>query len=72
MNNDFKKLYEMQEELIAELTNAIDIHSKTIEALQTENKLLTQENQHLREQNRLLTEVCEEQQGWVKKFLQID
>ena len=69
MNDDYKSLYEAQESLSNQLSNTISLQTKEIKLLETENKLLKQENEKLKEVNQMLTQICEEQQEWVRKFL---
>jgi len=69
MNDDYKKLYETQDELSKQLQKTIDIKNKIIKSVETENELLKKENEHLKKENQLLTQICEEQQEWVRKFL---
>lgn len=69
MNNDYKKLYEAQDDLSNQLKKVVGLQKKRIEMLETENKELKQENQELKEEIQSLGQICEEQQGWVRKFL---
>jgi len=69
MNNDYKKLFEAQDDLSNQLKKTVDLQTKRIKMLETENKTLKQENQELKEEIQSLGQICEEQQGWLRKLL---
>ena len=57
MNNDYKKLYEAQDELSTHLKKTVDLQTKLIKSLETENETLRQENQKLIEENQSLVQI---------------
>lgn len=69
MNNDYKMLFEAQDDLSNHLKKIVDLQTKQIKMLEIENKALSQENQELKEEIQFFGQICEEQQGWLRKFL---
>lgn len=60
MNSDYKKLFEVQDDLINHLKKTVDSQTKLIIILEIETKALMQENQELKEEIQSLAQICEE------------